>query len=222
MAGSFAWPSRRRLVRVSPPTAVVVALDEMREHLRLDGAGSPATHPDDALISGFVKAATDEIDGRTGWLGRALIDQTWKLSLDRFPPGTGSCAPIMLPLTSALPAVAPLPDPVASIVYLATDGSQQTLDSSLYRVVFEDEPNFVEPVYSRSWPSTRRQAGAVAITYTAGYGDAADKVPELVRNYIKQRVGQLYEFREAVAAGMKPEPVPHVRDSLENFRLQGF
>lgn len=222
MREMFVWPSRRRLVRVSPPAAVVVGLEEMHAHLRLDPEGEPPVHPEDASIQGFVQAATDEIDGRTGWLGRALIDQVWKLTLDRFPPGTGSSAPILLPLTSARPAASPGPAPVASIVYLATDGSRQTLDDSLYRVMVEDEPHFVEPVYARSWPSTRRQAGAVEITYTAGYGAAAEDVPELIRNYVKMRAGHLYEFREAVAAGARPEPVPYVRDSLESFRLRGW
>jgi hypothetical protein len=79
------------------------------------------------------------------------------------------------------------------------------------------DPARVEPLYGTSWPFTRSQAGAVSITYTCGFG-APDDVPDLIRNYIRLRVGQYYENRELVAIGVTVQPIPYLRDSLENYR----
>ena len=172
---------------------------------RLAAEGSPPAHPDDALIASFVQAAINELDGIDGWLGRALVTQTWQLVLDTFP----ACA-IRLPL--------PPLQSVDSISYIDGDGASQTLDPADYRVFAPDsDPGRVEPAYGLSWPAVRGQSGAVTITYTCGYGDPAD-VPELIRTYIRLRVGQYYENRELVATGVSVAPIPYLRDSLESYR----
>jgi hypothetical protein len=75
----------------------------------------------------------------------------------------------------------------------------------------------VEPAFGAAWPAIRRQSGAVSIDYICGYGAPAD-VPELIRCYIRLRVGQFYEHREMVAVGVSAVPVPYLRDSLESYR----
>jgi uncharacterized phiE125 gp8 family phage protein len=190
------------LTRVAPPSAAVLSLEEARLHLRVDAAGG--SHPDDTLIQAYVKAAVDELDGADGWLGRALCTQQWRLTLDAFPAGQ-----ICLPL--------PPLQTVDAIAYVDGDGAAQTLSPSAYRLLDWSDPARVEPIYGASWPATRGQAGAVSITFTCGFGDAAD-VPELIRNYIRLRVGQYYENRELVAIGVTIAEIPFLRDSLENFR----
>ena len=58
-----------RVVVVTPPEPVV-SLEEAKLHLRVDGDG------EDTRISSMIEAATTEIDGPDGWLGRALSRQT--------------------------------------------------------------------------------------------------------------------------------------------------
>lgn len=58
-------------VLVTPPTAEVVSLADMREHLRVDH------QDDDVLITGFMAGAVAHLDGWRGVLGRAIMPQTW-------------------------------------------------------------------------------------------------------------------------------------------------
>ncbi len=190
----------------SPDKEPVMSLAEARQHLRVDAFGSPMpAHPDDTLIQSYVLAAVNEIDGDDGWLGRALVTQTWRLDIDYFP-----ACPILLPL--------PPFQSLTSITYIDSDGVEQTLASSAYRVVASgSDPAQVEPAYGTSWPATRNQSAAVSITYVCGYGDPTD-VPELIRNYIRVRLGQFYEQRELVAMALPIQAVPFLRHSLESFR----
>jgi hypothetical protein len=221
------------LTRITAPAAPVITLEEARAHLRIDACGSPPEHPDDALIESMVAIATSELDGADGWLGRALVDQTWLLTLDRFsrwpgcqldwlfPSGTTR---IYLPLTSPqYSGASPAPDPVTSVTYVDTDGVTITMvDGTDYRVVTDHDPMYIEPVYGASWPATRDTSGAVRIIYEPGYGAAGSDVPAIIRNYMLVRIGQLYEFRELVIAGSTVAEVPYYRDSLENVRMRGY
>lgn len=207
------------LTRISAPVASMFTLEELRAHVRLDACGSPPEHPDDTLLLALADRALSELDGADGWLGRALINQTWRLTLDRFPAGR-----IYLPLTSPQAHDAsPAPAPVLSVTYTDTDGVVRTLtEGTDYVVLTEHDPQFIEPAYNVCWPSTRCISGAVRVTYQAGYGDAAEDVPAAIRSYVLVRIGQLYEFRELVVAGVTVAEVPYLRDSLENFRLRGY
>lgn len=58
-------------VLVTAPTEAPVTLDEAKDHLRV-------THSnEDALILGLIAAATGQLDGWRGQLGRAIMPQTW-------------------------------------------------------------------------------------------------------------------------------------------------
>ena len=58
-------------VLVTPPTAEIVSLADMREHLRVDH------QDDDVLITGLMAGAVAHLDGWRGVLGRAIMPQTW-------------------------------------------------------------------------------------------------------------------------------------------------
>lgn len=198
------------VILVTPPSAPVLSLDEAREHLRVDAWGSPPSSPDDALIERMERAAVAEVDGWNGWLGRALVTQVWQLALDTFPTANG--ARIWLPL--------PPLQSVASVTYIDTTGQTQVLDPEAYRVVSDVEPGFVEPA-SGAWPATGIGRSAVRVRFTCGYGDDGGAVPELIRNYIAIRLGHFYDHREPFIAGAQISEVPHVRHSLENYRMRG-
>lgn len=158
-------------MQVAPPAAEPVTAADVRSRL---GIGTEIS--DDALTA-FIKSARQTIDGADGWLGRALITQTWKLVGPGFP-----FEPIRLPL--------PPYQSVVSVKYFDGTGVQQTIDPSLYQVEAGSR-SYLIPVYGTYWPSARRPSGAVEIVYKAGYGDAGTAVPEPIRQAIVLMVSHM-------------------------------
>lgn len=210
-------PGMRLIVR-TPPTESLITLEDARLQCRVTALGSPPAHPEDTLIESYIDAATRELDGPRGWLGRALVEQGLELQLDTFPCW-GRVLRLPLPPLRA----------VTGIAYVDSDGAAQTLDPASYRViggatgsplvVTDEEPAYIEGAYGIEWPSVSPNMGAVVVSYTAGYGDAAD-VPQPIRNFVRHRVAQFYQHRESVISGTIIAPVPFVADSLENFRVR--
>ena len=183
------------LTRIVDPTEQPVTLLEAKDHLRVDGTD------DDALISAQVAAATRWVEEYTG---RQLVDATWKLTLDEWPDGDQ----ILLPR--------PPLKTVASIDYTDRNGNVATMPTTDYLVDSSDDygPGRIVLADGKSWPSTQlRRAAAVAITYTAGYGTAAD-VPDVYKTAIKTVVGSLYEHRETVVVGQTANLVPRSAEWL--------
>lgn len=118
--------------------------------------------------------------------GRAIMPQTWELTLDEFPDA--------FQLTR-IPAAS-----VTSLKYYDGTGVQQTLSSDSYALDTADGygPAYVVPAYAGSWPSTRDQVNAVALRYVAGYENAA-AVPEPIKCWIKLMVAAMHANREAEA-----------------------
>jgi uncharacterized phiE125 gp8 family phage protein len=171
---------------LNPPDEEPVNLAQAKLHLRVEDTA------EDALIGTLIGAARRAVEAH---LRRALVEQTWVLTLDAWPP----CDP-----RSAHPSHAirlPLPDLIAVEEVLYTDpaGVARSLDPAAYQVS-TGCPGRIAPAPGRSWPATRRQMDAVAITYTCGYGSAAD-VPETVVQAMLLTIGNLYQNRESVVIG---------------------
>lgn len=176
------------LIRLVAPTAPPVSLEEAKLHLRVDSS------EEDTLISSLVAAATQNLDGANGWLGRALMPQTWRLDLPGLP------GRIALPLP---PLIA-----VEAVTYLDQDGAEQTLAPSAYQVSHGGEwLSYLEPTPGASWPASRR----ASVIYRCGYsGDAysppvAVAAPEPIRAAIKLLVGHWFANRDAVVLGAAAE-----------------
>lgn len=168
------------LVRTVAPATEPVSLTEAKAQCRIDGTA------ENDLLTALIAAARTHLEEIT-W--RALITQTWRLTLRGFP----TCnAPIYLPRP---PLIA-----VSSITYVDTAGTTQTLASGDYTVDAAAEPGTIEPAWGLSWPLTRDQPAAVTITYTAGFGNAA-AVPSDLVHALKLLIGHWSENREAVAEG---------------------
>lgn len=161
------------LVLVTAPTVPILTAAEARARL---GIGSDVS---DAVLDAHIKAATQVIDGGDGWLGRALLQQVWKLTLDEFP-NRYRYDRIRIPLPPLIS--------IDSINFIDTAGVEQSLDPGAYRKL-AGEPATIEPV--NCWPRTKCQGDAVSITFTCGYGTTADKVPEPVRNAVALGVSEL-------------------------------
>jgi hypothetical protein len=190
---------------VSAPANDAVTLVEAKSHLVVEHTEH------DSLIGIYISACQGFVDGPNGYLGRALIDQTWDYTLDHFPGHNrgwrfGRCRccyndahrerTIEIPL-------APLIE-VVSVAYIDTAGDEQTLDSALYTVAGVGDPQWpgrVVRLQTGSWPQTAHQPDAVRIRFRAGYLDttmspAEDAVPFPIKAAILLHVGDLYKNRE--------------------------
>ena len=160
-----------------------VTLDEAKDHLRV-------THTDDdQYINALCLAATSWAEK---FQNRTYVKRARTMVLDNFPL---VIRPKYPPLIS-----------VTSIVYVDTEGTEQTLASTEYRVDTITEPGRITVAHEVTWPDTRAVTNAVTITYVAGYGTEA-KVPDEVKASIRLMVAHLYEHREAVSE-IKMEMVP--------------
>lgn len=185
-------------VLITAPSAEPVTLTEAKLHLRVDD------NADDVLIGALITAARQHAEHDTR---RALVTQTWKLVLDRFPDGEVTLD--HAPVTGVL-----------SVNYIDPDGVDRTLDASGFKLDTATEPCRLVPAYGTTWPDTRCEINAVSILYTCGYG-APEDVPESIKRWMLLRIGALYENREEVLTGraISLAPLPFVDALLMPFRL---
>lgn len=180
-------------VLIEGPAASAVPLDDVRRHLRVD------TDEDDGLIEIYLNAAIAYLDGAGGWLGRALVAQTWRDDFDFFSPALRlSLAPILS---------------VISVTYLDTAGSSQTIAPESYAI--RHSSNAPELVFASgfAYPSLSDDAPAISVTYSAGY----EPVPAALRAAILLMVGDMYAWREAKIEGAISENST-VRRLLDPYR----
>lgn len=163
---------------VAAPVVEPVTLDEAKAHLRVDGDA------EDNFISSLIVAARKHFEEFTY---RALITQTWRLSLAGWPGQTFIELP-KPPLQS-----------VTSIVYRDQDGNSTTWDAGNYVVDSEREPGRVVLKYNKGWPTgTLYAVNPIQVTFEAGYGDSGSDLPEPLRHGLKLLIGHWFENRETM------------------------
>lgn len=177
------------LTRSSDPASEPVTLAEAR--IACDLWADESAHDDHLTI--LIAAARRLIEERTGL---ALITQTWRLTLDRFPVGEDHLYLPRAPLQS-----------VSSVTYTDTAGDSQTWDSDDYIVSTDHRPGRISPAFGQVWPTARDQADAVAITYIAGYGDAASDVPNLARHAVLMVIREWFDRPEGAVIGATRTPI---------------
>jgi uncharacterized phiE125 gp8 family phage protein len=167
----------RKLTRITPPVAEPVTLAEAKAHLRVD------LNDDDALIAAMIGAAREWVEERTG---RALIAQSWLLTLDEWPEG--------LTLTLARPPV----QAVTAVRTINAQGAPNTWDSLSYALsAGADWPNLLR--LTPAWPTPGRAEAGIEIDLTCGYGASGASVPGPLRQGILRVVAHLYEMRGGAA-----------------------
>lgn len=169
---------------IAPPTVEPISLADAKLHLKVD------TSDDDALIARLIAAARARAEWHTG---RALNTQSWILWLDCWP----SCGAIDIPL--------PPLQSVSSVTVYAPDDSTTVLDPATYQVDATSSPARLTLKSTVSPPSNLRPINAVAIAFTAGYGDAATDVPAGFRAAILELIAFLYEHRGEAPAELPPD-----------------
>lgn len=158
------------LTRVSPPQALPIHLDELKDAARIDHTEH------DAQLTAYLAEATDKLDGYSGLLGRALVEQTWRLKLPCWPQR------VRLPL---LPVLS-----VARVGYFDSLGVGKTFAE--WRLVEADGWSWVEPETDSSWPTTAARSDAIEIDFVAGYGAPGD-VPPTLRGAIQLYAARRYD-----------------------------
>jgi uncharacterized phiE125 gp8 family phage protein len=163
------------LTQLTPPALQPVTLAEAKLHLKVDA------NDEDLLITAAIVAATEMAEQITG---RAIMPQSWKLSLPAFHAA--------LEITR-VPVIS-----ITSLVYDDANGAPQTLAGTEYVLDNANDysPAYVIPAFGKCWPTTRSQVNSVRLTYQAGYANAA-VVPESIKSWIKLAVGSMYENRQA-------------------------
>jgi uncharacterized phiE125 gp8 family phage protein len=185
-------------VRTVAPTEDPVTLAEAKAHLRVDG------DDEDDLIAVLISAATSELDGWTGILGRALVTQTWTQGFDAFADK------LRLPMPAAT---------VSSVTYVDTNGDTQTLASDQYTLRQDALGSYVERAFDVSWPSIRSHTQSVIVTFTCGAD--ADDVPAPLKAAILLRIGDLYANREAAVSGDAVTVNPTIHALVAPYRRIG-
>ena len=190
------------LYLVTAPTEQPVSLADAKAFMRVD------TSDDDDVISAMLNTAIQNVDGRDGRLGRALISQTWDLKLPGF---CGYEIGIPLP---------PLIE-VASVTYYDGANALQTLSTDVYEVagIGGFAKGRVVLKYGQRWPVTYERAEAITIRFRAGYVDtdaspATGEVPAPILTAIKRQVATMYENRESVVVGATVATIPGAVESM--------
>ena len=190
-----------QLVLVQGPQQPVVSIDEAKAQIHVDTAG------DDLRIASLIMAATQRYDGARGVLGRALMMQTWQVQLSDWP-----AAFIDIPLPPLIR--------VTSIKYLDGNGDEQTLSSSLYRVVNagENRQSRIIRAVNQTWPSVIvGEPDAVRVTFDCGYVDdqspSNNAVPEPIRQAIILLAQEWYD------RGPQNDIPPAVQALMAPFKL---
>lgn len=189
------------LTRTVDPASLAVSLVDAKKQCEI---GDTDTTHDDHLLR-LIRAAVGDVERHTR---RALITQSWRLSLREFP----GYSPVN---RSKVYLPRPPLQSVTSIVYVDANGVTQTLSSSLYQVADDSKPGFVEPAFGESWPVLRPETSeAVAITYEAGFGDAASDVPAEYQNVIFELVAFRFMNR-----GDTDQQIPrHVKWAIDSLK----
>lgn len=165
----------------------VLSLEDAKIHLRVDDDA------EDALISGLIAAAVDHVERTTGLvLERRTVVETVTGFGGRF---------------RSWPVVS-----VDSVAYVDGAGVDQILPSNVFRTIAAARPARLANV-AAPWPKLGRLNGAVTLTMTAGYADAA-AVPAGVVQALKMIVGHFYRNRDAVVTIGTPVEVPMAADML--------
>lgn len=191
------------LQRTAAPAALL-SLAEIKSHLGI------TDNQHDAQLLQMRLASASRLDGVDGTLNRALMSQTWRLTLDAFPlPGVG----LRLPL--------PPTQSIVDIKYDDADDAEQTVVSTNYQLSTRLGLTSLILTPAGSWPAAvSDNAGVVRITFLAGYGSMSD-VPAAIHAASLLQVGWLWEHRDEFIDGSVAKN-PVVENLTNPYKVDAF
>ena len=171
------------MLKIITPPSEIITVNEAAEFMRAD---FPEQETD--MIEGIITASRQWCEE---YLRRAIGIQTLEITLDSFPKK------ILLrpPLIS-----------VTSIKYYDSNGDQQTMNASDYRVSKNSEPATIIPSSDSSttgiWPTTLEADDAITIRFVTGYQDGGSpfvskELPKTIRTAMLMQIADLYANRES-------------------------
>lgn len=209
--------SRRRIVQ---PSGSVVSLATMQQHLNLDTEGSPPAHPDDDLIMQYVAAATNDLEGEDGWLGRALMPQKWRITYRCFPRQTerNPDGAIFLPYPPLLS--------VDRVAYVNTGGTTIEMTEGIdYTVNADGNPHaWIAAPFLGTWPVAADTMSAVIVEFQCGYDDTAsppNPIPDAIKHYVMVLAALMYEHRELDVSNVNIQPIENYHAAAQRLRVYG-
>ena len=177
---------------ITPPALEPVGLADAKAHLRLD------SNDDDALITAALAAARVHVEAATR---RCLIEQGWRVYLDRWP-------------RKRIVALSPAPLlAVDAVTVYDANGDPTTVDPDDYEVDTIAVPGRL--MLSGAAPVTvGRAMNGIEIDVTAGYGPSGVDVPAPLRQAIMMLAAHWYEHRGAVGHDLAGSVPPLGFDAL--------
>lgn len=173
------------------PTAEPISLAEAVAHLK-PNEGAVESERISMLITAVRQLAEQE-------LGRSLMPQTWRKTLDEFPEAIRLDMP---PITA-----------ITSVKYYDEDETLITLASSDYQLDSESDPGWLVPAADLTWPATKQRANAVEVVYTAGYANAG-AVPAAIKQWMLIHLRAFYDH-----PGGDVQRLEYVDGLLDRYRV---
>ena len=181
-------------IRITPPTVKPVTLEELKAAARVD------FNDDDQILLAYLDAAIDHLDGWSGILGRAIVNQEWRINASVWPSYA-----IVLPFGDVS---------AATVKYVGVSGAEFTLPEFAYEVVDTATGSMLRFRNAFDRPALANdRSDAVQITFTTGYGEDATKVPASIKVAIMLLAAHWYENREATG-GIDVRKLPLAVDAL--------
>lgn len=158
---------------ISGPAVEPITLSEMKAYLRVDDDDGTQ----DDLISGLIKAARLMVEAASR---RILIEQRWRVVLDRWPAG----GTILLPLS---PLIA-----VDGIKVTDVSGTVADIPASTFETdALSDPPR----IAVADVPEPGKPRNGISIELRAGFGTAPEAVPATLKLAIRILVAHWFENR---------------------------
>lgn len=194
-------PDQWSVAVITPPGSLVVDTAAMKLQLNLSD--------DDDLVQ-LAACIAQSQEHLEQVLGRALLVQTWSLSLSGFPSGQ-DCL-IILP--------GGFVGSVISVVYNDVDGVSQTLPTSVYSLhnFGKSGRGHLALKAGQSWPVAQDGGMPVVVSYQVGWPDLASVPPTLI-GCVRMLAGTLFDESRGAYADKPYQQAQWYRSMLANWRV---
>ena len=180
------------------PQIEPISVEEAKVYLKVD------YDAENEIVSALITAARLNIERVTR---RVLIDQHWRLFLDRIPDNN------LVEL-----GIGPVRE-ILQAVYYDEDGEQQTISPTDYVVDVSGVPARLKFNLNVSHKNVRAING-YEIDFVAGFGPTTLDIPHDLRHAILMLVTHWYQNRSAVISDMNGATTPKgVNELLQPYRV---
>ena len=181
--------------RVSGPDVEPIDKTQVKQQIRLDADDTS----EDTLLDLYITSARETVENL---FGLALITQTWRMTIDRWPGGRepwwdgvrqgaiselvnyGRNSQVMIPRY-----------PLQDVDEITADGESVNV-SDVFIVDTQQNPGRIVLKIGATLPTvSQTAANGIEIEYTAGYGDGPTDVPADMRLALLQMVATMYTHR---------------------------